>query len=328
MQEASPGPLRSIIMDYIDLAIWRDYLICILITSAAEGALPSMGIDYGVGKSTLMMYIPYLFVLRYGKDGDGKPLATYDQYGQLDQILNEQEAWNQVFSMLHTMPWELEDFFYNSPRRYFGQPVFFLYDDMQRTLGKARSRDAYVRTLKERITTSRTQLAVFIGSAPDIGELAYPFRYLFNFEIIVPQRGKFEIQRIKKWKPFWAPYTTQVSMPKQFASKSSDNLKFPPLPYPDVQNRYNDWREEANKRFDEGEGEWRLRSIRNVLPDEATQLLHLLIEKGSLSRTHIVANLDQGMELKLLKNCGMIEIFSETVVPTRQARQMIKLLIK
>ena len=286
----------STIMDYIDACIWNDYLIGILVTSAAEGKLPSVGMDYGVGKSTLMLDIAYIFVDKYGK------------------CKSEQEVWKRVFDMLHAFPWELEKFFITSPRRYFGQPTFFLCDDMQRCFGKSRSKDNFIRDLKDRTTTARQQLAVFIGTAPDIGELARAWRYFFNFEIKVPQRGKYEVQRLKKWTNFGRPYETQASLDYR-----GEADYFPPLPK-DQQERYSEWRHDANKRFDDGEGQWRLRSIRNVLTDEAKELIDLIVQKGSYTRQNIITNMEKGMELKLLTNCGLVEVFGDVVVPTKQAR--------
>lgn len=292
------------VIDYIDASIWHDYQICILITSASEGALPSIGLDAGVGKSTLLLRIAQLFVSKYGK------------------CTSEEEVWDRVFNMLHSFPWELEDFYRKSPRRYFGDPVFFLYDDMQLTLGKDRSKDTYVRSLKNRLKVARTQLPVFMASAPDIGEISYPFRYLFNFEIKVPRRGIYEVQRIKKWTPFYAPYTTQASMPRQ---DFTVGIQFDKLPK-DIEARYDKWRDERNKRFDEGEGDWKLKSIRNVLSDEAIDLLKKIIEDGSAAQQNIITYHEKGTELRVLRSCGMVEMFGDTVVPTRQARKMIKLL--
>jgi hypothetical protein len=43
------------LIDYINLAIRKNYLVNILITSSAEAKIPSLGFDYGTGKSTLML---------------------------------------------------------------------------------------------------------------------------------------------------------------------------------------------------------------------------------------------------------------------------------
>jgi len=279
-------------------------MICILITSASEGALPSLGIDYGVGKSTLELQIAKLFVHKYGK------------------CSSDAEEWDKVFNMLYSFPWELEKYFTEAPRRYFGQPAFFLYEDIQLTLGKDRSKDTYVRSLRNRFTVARPQLAVFLATSPDIGEVSYPFRYLFNFEIKVPRRGIYEVQRLKKWTPFYNPYVTRVSMPKD---EFTVGLEFDKLPS-DVQERYDRWRDERDKRYDSGEGDWRLRSIRNVLSDEARELLKMLVEKGSAERQNVITYYDKGTELHILKNCGLVEMFGDTVVPTRQARKLINIL--
>lgn len=254
-----------------------------------------------------MQYLVYVFVKKYAKHKDGT-------------LFSEEEVWDEVFRQLHCFPWELEQFYFTAPIRHFGEPVFFQYDDIQRTLGKDKSKDNYVRGLRDRLTTARRQLAVFIATAPDIGEICYPFRYFFNFEIKVPQRGRYEVQRIKKWTDFQSPYVTRVVMPRTDWKVGM----FPKLPY-DVQTRYDGWRDEGNRRFDEGEAEWRLKSMRNVLSEQAKGLLKMLIKKGSYERVHIAGTLGMQAELKMLKNTGMVEVFGDTVVPTNQARKMIDL---
>lgn len=292
-------------MDYVEACIYNDFMMGVLITSASEGRLPSLGFDYGVGKSHLMLTITHMFVAKYGK------CESVD------------EEWDRVFKMLHSFPWELEYFHYTASRRYRGDPIFFLYEDMQETLGKDKSRDPYVRSLKNRTTTARTRLAVLFATAPDIGELSLPWRYFFNFEIKVPQRGMYEVQRLKKWTDFRKPYDTQVSMPRRDWKVSSEKI---PKLSDWIEKRYDKWRDERDKRFDDGEGEWRLKSVRNVLTDSAKDLVMRLINESGYTRQHIVTNLELGMELKLLKNCGMVEMFGDVVVPTKQARKLIGIL--
>jgi len=267
----------------------------VLITSAAEGKLPSDGFDYGPGKSTLMLQLMYLYL----------------------------RDWDLCFKQLHYFPWELEEFYYRAPQRVLGYPVFYAYDDMQLTVGKERSRDPYVRSLKSRLTTARKQVAVIWGTAPDISQLAKPFRYFFSFQIIVPRRGQYEVQRLKKWADFKNPYETRASLDYQGESLE---LGFSALP-PSIQVRYDLWRAEMNKRFDEGEGTIRLRTVRNVLTSEAEVLLRHLIEaEEGLTRQHIITILDQRKELKLLKVCGLVEQFGDTILPTKSGRRVASIL--
>ena len=295
-------PNVGLLMSYIEMCIYHDFMMGILITSAAEGKLPSMGMDYGVGKSTLMLDIAYIFVDMYAK------------------CSSPREVWNNVFGMLHSFPWEMEDFFLSNPERSFGEPVFYLCDDMQLAFGKDRSKDKHIRRLKNRMSLARDQVAVIIATAPDIGELAKPWRYFFNFEVKVPTRGAYEVQRLKKWTDFSRPYETQASL-----KYGGESPEFPILP-PKVHTRYRSWRRERNIRADEGEGDWQLHKVRNVLTEAAQSLLKQIIEKGSLTRQHIITNLELGLELKLLQNCKMIEMFQDTAIPTRQARKLVNFL--
>lgn len=290
----SPRSNLQELADYIEACIYDDYLIGILITSAAEGKLPSEGMDFGPGKSTLMLQLAYLYL----------------------------HDWDLVFESLHYFPWELEEFYYEAPQRILGIPVFYLNDDMQLTLGKERSRDPYVRSLKSRLTTSRRQLAVFWATAPDIGQLAKPFRYFFTFQIIVPRRGQYEVQRLKKWADFKNPYETRASLDYKGESLEIGFSKLPDS----VQIRYDKWRAEMNKRFDQGEGTIRLRSIRNVLTPEAEELLRHIIEKDGLTRQTIITDMNQRKELKLLKVCGLVDQFGDVLLPTKSGRRLAKIL--
>ncbi|MGA3191531.1 MAG: hypothetical protein ABSD73_03340 [Candidatus Bathyarchaeia archaeon] len=117
-------------------------------------------------------------------------------------------------------------------------------------------------------------------------------------------------------------YKGEVS--RAIEAETGEKLAFPRLPQ-DIQDRYENWRAECNKRFDEGEGEWRLRSILNVLTDEAKELLTSIVQHGSYERQSIITDMKKGDELKLLINCGLVEKFGDTIVPTKQARKMVKL---
>ena len=69
-----------------------------------------------------------------------------------------------------------------------------------------------------------------------------------------------------------------------------------------------------------------MRSILNVLTDEAKELLTDLIAHGSYERQWVITGLQKGDELKLLINCGLVEKFGDTIVPTKQSRKMVKML--
>ncbi len=293
------------ILEYISNCINHDYMMGILITSASEGILSSIGMDYGVGKSTLAMDIAFGFVKKFKNCTDF-------------------EAWEIVKTMLHRFPWELEEFIANAPIRYPGDPVFYIYEDMQETLGKDKSRDAYVRDLYNRTSTRRKRFAVFFGNAPDISKLALCWREFFTWEIKVPSRGRYEVQRIAKKTRFDRPYEVEARMPKEDCAVS-DNYSFPILPK-EIQTWYDNWKEDMNKRSDEGEAAWNLKGVRNVMTDSAKSLLKDLVDKGSYTRQTIVGDMDKAVDLKLLKSTGMIELFGDTVVPTRQARLMVKIL--
>lgn len=71
-------------------------------------------------------------------------------------------------------------------------------------------------------------------------------------------------------------------------------------------------------------GEVKLRKVQRVLTDEAKELLTHLSRKGSLTRQTVITDLDQGAELRLLLNTGLAEKFGDNIVPTTQAKIVLK----
>lgn len=213
------------LMDYINLAIHQNYLIAILVTSSAEAKIKSLGMDYGAGKSTEAMHI-----------------CNYC-YGY---------NWEKVKNNMIALPYELKAIF---DRPYVTNAV--LYDDMQATLGKDKQYDPEVRELAYYMTTIRPYLKVFIATAPHRGMLQKDFREFFHFEIIVPFRGTYEVQKLKHWIDYKNP--TRMKDRLQYKGEGP----FLSLPS-EMQKWYDGWRHKKNKE---------IRSRLSIFQDEPTAIV-------------------------------------------------------
>ena len=170
-------PPKPQIIDYINLAIKDNYLIYILITSSAQAKVKSIGLDYGVGKSTRMLWMLNTI---YAGNWEKVKRNLVARPVQIRRILE---------SGFKIMAWG--------------------WDDMQATVGKDKQHDPKVRELAYYMTTLRPYYNVMIGTAPHRGMLQKDFRDLFHFEVITPVRGRYEVQQLKRWIDYKKPTRTK-----------------------------------------------------------------------------------------------------------------------
>jgi len=177
MSVASKLPPKPQIIDYMNLAIKDNYLIYILVTSSAQAKVKSLGLDYGMGKSTRQLWM--LNLIYAGN-------------------------WEKVKKNMVARPVTI--------RRILDRPYKTLawgWDDMQATVGKDKQHDPKVRELAYYMTTLRPYYNVMIGTAPHRGMLQKDFRDLFHFEVITPVRGRYEVQQLKRWIDYKKPTRTK-----------------------------------------------------------------------------------------------------------------------
>lgn len=136
-----------------------------------------MGLDYGMGKSTRMLWM--LNTIYAGNWNKVKPNMVARPV-QIRRILDRP---------FKTMAWG--------------------WDDMQATVGKDKQHDPKVRELAYYMTTLRPYYNVMIGTAPHRGMLQKDFRDLFHFEVITPVRGRYEVQQLKRWIDYKKPTRTK-----------------------------------------------------------------------------------------------------------------------
>jgi len=207
----------SDLSSYINMAIEEDHLIGILFTSEASGYLKSDGWSYGAGKSTLAMnYAKYIIY-----KGD----------------------FEEVKKHLIGFAWQLRPFLENpTPTK------CVLWEDLQIDVGKNKAHDPDVQALAYHLTIERPHLKVLIGTTSHRGMLQKDFReLLFNFEVIVPERGSYEIQMLKRRIQFDNP--SKISERFNINPQGLGNF-FKLLPEEQMwYDQWRDWRDaEARKR--------------------------------------------------------------------------------
>jgi len=164
--------------DYVWAALNKNYMLGILVTSQAQARVKGSGWSFGAGKSTFALSFMKTFCYGGNFDRARTHLMSFAQ--ELDPYLNP-----------------------DAPRT----PAIMI-DDMQLDFGKHRSHDPEMRELCYFLTTQRTCIGIIIGTTSHRGMLAKDFREeMFHFEVIIPDRGTFEIQQLRRWLPFDDPIT-------------------------------------------------------------------------------------------------------------------------
>lgn len=176
----------------------NDYLEIFIVTSRAGGLEPSEGRSYGVGKSTMAIWMAYrahAYARKYLKIvGDEiVDLATPDERIRimLDIIDNY-------------LVWTLDDLLYKLHKTSRVIPAV-IWDDVQYDCPAYHTVPPELRRKIEWLTRSRQKVSNIILTAPSIGEIAKILRIMINVEIIVPRRGVYEIQFLTKRRNFYDP---------------------------------------------------------------------------------------------------------------------------
>ena len=169
---------------YIRESLFNDKLMFVCVTSSAKGMIEGEGFFYGEGKSNLAMGLSETcFKTMYPEKTQEeindlvKQNMGYDDKDVMDMVVRGNEK----------------------------RIPCWISDDMEVCFGKHRSYDNKFRELAYFMQTVRPLLGVFVGTMPDLGQLALAWRELFMFEIKVPFRGYCEIQKIKRWTDFADP---------------------------------------------------------------------------------------------------------------------------
>lgn len=190
--------------EYIQDAIKNNFLLTVLITSQTQGKRKSENLPYGLGKSTLMFWLSY--------------------------YMNKQN-WDTVFDTLCGNPYDVVNLL--EP----GRPRInaATWDAVQMTAPAEQGVPKVLRKLSSYISDTRPEMACLLMTASNMNAICAPLRKLVVFEVIIAERGEYEIQKIKYHKNYYQPLQDRCNL--EYLEEGT----FPKLP-PDVQSRYELWR--------------------------------------------------------------------------------------
>jgi DNA-directed RNA polymerase subunit RPC12/RpoP len=214
----------------------EDYLEVFLITSQAGGREPSEGRQFGVGKSTLGIWITYR---AHAFDAG----TVYVEGGQLIDVNDED---GRVKLMKHIIDnyvvWTLSDLLKVVLEASAGRRIpAVMWDDVQLDCPAWQHIPKEKREAIERISVLRPLVANIVMTAPAISEIAKPLRKYVTWEVIVPRRGVYEIQFIAKKRDFYNPTEDRARLWYDATGT------FTPLPE-EVMQHYRKRREEAARK--------------------------------------------------------------------------------
>jgi hypothetical protein len=215
--DAAPQPQSKVsqydLMYCIRESIFNNRLMFIATTSAAKGAIENEGFQFGQGKSHWAL---------------GVASALY----QMAYNCSEEEAEEHVKLNIGYCKDDLVNMIKRGMNK---RVVCYVADDMEVDFGKHKSHDNEFRELAYFCQTIRPQVAVIIGTMPDLGQIARAWRDLFLFEVKVPFRGYCEIQKLKRWSDFYDPLNPKVKLDYK------GEQEFPPAS-PSLKAWYEPWR--------------------------------------------------------------------------------------
>jgi len=227
--------------DYLNMAIRDSYLIVCLVSSHTQGRIKSLNLPYGLGKTTFAMWASYITNAVPGTYPPPKLLhkdpskfrRIMEMYNPYDLTISEVSMnWDKVFSQLVYNIVDCARLIRPGTgiRRKMG-----VWDDVAATAPAERGVPSIIYKLKGYITTARPEIACLMLTASNRNEIVAPIRRLVVIEIIIAERGVYEVQRVKYYKNFRNP---NVDISRLDYMEESI---FPPLPKA-VQIRYDAWR--------------------------------------------------------------------------------------
>jgi len=197
--------------EYLRDAITNNFLLVVLITSQTQGKRKSENLPFGLGKSTLMLWLMYYM---NGKD------------------------WETVFSKLCGNPYDVILLLEPGAKRTRAAG----WDAVQMTAPAEQGVPKVIRQLASYVSDTRPEMACLIMTASNINAISSPLRKLVVFEIIISERGEYEIQKIKYHKNYEQPLQDLCKL--DYIEEGS----FPKLPI-EVIERYEEWRKKSKQKI-------------------------------------------------------------------------------
>jgi hypothetical protein len=236
----------------VQRALKENYCLTVLVTSHTQGKDKSDNLPLGAGKTHFSLYLSWLLNF-----GDWEIVFNNLKYYPID-----------IYNMLEP----------GQTRRRAG-----VWEDTQHTAPSVNVVPKPIVKLGSKLSVSRPELAVLIMNAPSINDIAAPIRRRVMFEIIISQRGRFEVQKYAHYKNWKNPYQ-DINRLEYIESGT-----YPPLP-PEIAARYDKWRIEQKMRTHQLEKKEmeQYQKVADSVDKEGQELtLNALIARGSKGRVHI-----------------------------------------
>jgi hypothetical protein len=200
---------------YLNDAINKNFLLVVLITSQTQGKLKTENLPFGVGKTTLMLWLMYYM-------NGGTAETAYEP---------NNPAWDTVFQKLCGNPYDVVLLLEPGTKRTKAAG----WDAVQMTAPAEQGVPKVIRKLSSYLSDTRPELACLIMTASNMNAISAPLRKLVVFEIIIAERGKYEIQKIKYHKNFEQPLQDLCRI--EYLEEGT----YPKLP-DEIADRYETWR--------------------------------------------------------------------------------------
>lgn len=210
--------IEKSLAEFMADAITKDYLITIAITSYTQAKYQTANLPFGLGKTTLAMELSYLL-----------------NGGSINDNYENDKVWDKVKSAMVYDPYHMGELLAPGRNRLFCA----IWDDVQATAPASQSVPKPVRMLANFISTERPEVALIIFTTPNLNYISAPLRKLVNFEIIISERGYYEVHKISYYKNFKKPL--QDNMHFDYVEEIPRDQPFPPLRKP-VKEWYDNWR--------------------------------------------------------------------------------------
>lgn len=204
--------------EFLADAITKNYLITIAITSYTQAKNQTRNLPFGLGKTSLGMELCYLL---HG--------------GSVNDNYQNKNVWKKVHAVMAYDPYSMGVILEPGRERM----NCALWDDVQATAPASQSVPTAIRSLANFISTERPECACIIFTCPNLNFIAAPLRKLVNFEIIVSERGLYEVHKYSYYKDFKRPL--QDRMHFDYVEELPREQPFPPLPDFE-QSWYDTWR--------------------------------------------------------------------------------------
>lgn len=292
------------LLDHLRNCIEKNYLLIIAVTSYTQGKLKSDNLPFGVGKTTCGMDFNAWMNCKGWRYGE-------HWYDNIDWELTKHSMYYSYEKLMRRL------------KRFDGVRVNNgLYDDVQMTAPATKNVDRKIYDVVFYISTARPEMASLTLTCPNLLMIAAPFRNIVNVEIIVPERGVFEVQRIMNYKNF--------KKPREDLSKLRylEEGGFRELPK-EIQNWYDQWREDEKRDWHKkhpdasgGDEEDEVAAL-NLTPQQI-ELLTVFVRKGSRKKTEVVEDGSQDMVEDLVSK-GLLRYTNAgyLVAPTKKGNGIV-----